>query len=120
MPSISQVTTSPFFKKLRRREAHTHAGRRAGGMIVPARSVDAARQLSDDLRDRVDQMVRIAVLPLLTVDGRGRSPARAGTPPRPRSGMHGPIGVKPSSDLPKYHWLCAVCRLRADTSFTTV
>ena len=34
--------------------------------------------------------------------------------------MQGPMGVKPSRLLPKYHCLWAVCTARADTSLSTV
>ena len=88
-------------------------------MIVPARSVmprvsSAMISATEWIRWSVLLFCRFSPLTVEEIASAGGNTTSSAVR------MHGPIGVKPSSDLPKYHWLCAVCRLRADTSFTTV
>ena len=67
IPSISQVTTSPRLRK-QGIHSHPHSGGGAGDEDGARRQRHALRELTDDVADIEEHLVRHAVLPQLSVD----------------------------------------------------
>ena len=66
-PSISQVTTSPRLRK-QGIHSHPHSGRGAGDEDGARQRVMPCEELTDDVADIEEHLVRHAVLPRLSVD----------------------------------------------------
>ena len=67
IPSISQVTTSPRLRK-QGDPFPSHSGGGAGDEDGARRQRHALRELTDDVADIEEHLVRHAVLPQLSVD----------------------------------------------------
>lgn len=119
MPSMAHSTTSPGFRNFGGSKPMPTPEGVPVEMMVPGSSVmpeDSSSMMSamEVISRSVVESYRSSPLTRAVIcRAGGKAISSAVT-------MQGPMGVKPSRLLPKYHCLWAACKTRADTSLRTV